>query len=453
MNRVSLFFRRIGETTSEKLTSLTNFFRVSNVNTRASMLLMGLGQLMYGQIGKGILFLFIEILFILFFTLFGFSWLIGLFTLGTVEADPWSGVEGDNSVIFMLLGIFSVFLIGLFIVLYVANVKDANETAKGLINGKKPRKFKEDLLDLLDKKFYKAVLFLPIVGALIFSVLPIVFMILIAFTNYGYPILPPSLVDWVGMENFHKIFSIGDIGPTFFKILGWNLLWAFSTTLINYILGLLLALLLNNKIVKGKAFWRLFPVLAYAIPGFITLTAFKFLFSLGGPINQIITNHGGEAIGFLTKDGTWYARIIGLLVNAWLVIPNVMLLATGILSNINTELYEAARIDGASKSKQFRDITLPFVVFATTPNLITSFISNFNNFGIFYFLRPEVISDGYFLSSDTDLLINWLYRLSIDNSYYSIGAAISLIIFLITSAISLIIYIKSPAYKKEDTFR
>lgn len=278
-------------------------------------------------------------------------------------------------------------------------------------------------------------------------------MILIAFTNYGDKVLPPVLVDWVGFDNFVKIFSIGDIGPTFFKILGWNLLWAFSTTLINYILGLLLALLLNSKLVKGKAFWRFFPVLAYAIPGFIMLSGFKFLFSLGGPINQILQKNGMEAIGFLSKDGTWSARIIGLFVNAWLTIPNVMLLATGILSNISNDLYEAARIDGASKPKQFRDITLPFVVFATTPTLITSFIGNFNNFGVFYFLRSNVMSDGYFSASDTDLLINWLYRLSIDNNYYSIGAAISLIIFIITSSISLIIYIKSPAYKKEDTFR
>ena len=438
---------------SDKFIELTNFFKVSNINTRASMCLMGLGQIMYGQIGKGILYLCIEILFVIFFTLFGFSWLVGLFTLGTVEADPWTGTEGDNSVIFLLLGIFSVFIIVLFISLYISNIKDANETNKNIIQGRKPSTFKEDLLDLLDKKFYKSVLFFPIIGTLIFSILPIVFMILIAFTNYGYPILPPALVDWVGLENFEKIFSIGDIGPTFFKILGWNLIWAFSTTLFNYILCLLLALLLNSKIVKGKAFWRLFPILAYAIPGFITLTAFKFLFSLGGPINQMLEANGHDAIGFLSKDGTWYARIIGLFVNAWLTIPNVMLLATGILSNISNDLYEAARIDGASKAKQFRDITLPFVVFATTPNLITSFIGNFNNFGTFYFLRPNVISDGYFLASDTDLLINWLYRLSIDNSYYSIGAAISLIIFIITSSISLLIYVKSPAYKKEDTFR
>ena len=450
--KIKKFLNKIKNNIADSFIELKNFFKISNFNTKASMCLMGAGQLMYHQIGKGLLYLGIEILYALFMTLFGFSWIVGFFTLGTVEADPWTNVEGDNSVIFLLLGIFAIFITIFFIVLYIANIKDCNNTRKDILQGNPPKKFKTELLELLDKKFYRTVLFLPILGTLVFSVLPIVFMILIAFTNYGY-VLPPSLVDWVGFENFNKLFSIGEIGPTFFKILGWNLLWAFSTTLINYILGLLLALLLNNKIVKGKAFWRLFPVLAYAIPGFITLTAFKFLFSLGGPINQMIEESGNPAIGFLTKDGTWYARIIGLFVNAWLTIPSVMLLATGVLSNISNDLYEAARIDGASKVKQFFDITLPFVVFATTPNLITSFIGNFNNFGVFYFLRPNVISDGYFLSSDTDLLINWLYRLSIDNTYYCIGAAISLIIFIITSAISLIIYVKSPAYRREDTFR
>ena len=91
-----------------------------------------------------------------------------------------------------------------------------------------------------------------------------------------------------------------------------------------------------------------------------------------------------------------------------------MLLATGILSNLNNDLYEAARVDGASAWRQFIKITLPYVLFATTPVLITQFINNFNNFGIFYFLRDGVISDGYFLANNTDLLINWLYRISID---------------------------------------
>ena len=214
-----------------------------------------------------------------------------------------------------------------------------------------------------------------------------------------------------------------------------------------------LALLYNKKCVKGKAIWRAFPILAYAIPGFITLLAFKYMFSNGGPINNIIVDNGGQIIDFLGINSKWMARGIGFFINAWLSVPSIMLLATGVLSNINNDLYEAADIDGASSFLQFRKITLPFVIFSTTPVLISQFIGNFNNFGVFFFLRSDVLSDGYFLASDTDLLINWLYRMSIDNNYYAIGAAISLVIFAITSIVSLSVYVRSAAYKKEDTFR
>ena len=182
------------------------------------------------------------------------------------------------------------------------------------------------------------------------------------------------------------------------------------------------------------------------------------MFSVSGPLNYYITSghlYDNKTIDFLGMDSTWSARIIGLAVNAWLTVPTTMLLATGILSNVQSDLYEAADIDGASKTRQFFDITLPYVIFATTPTLISQFIGNFNNFGTFYFLRGSIISEGYFQASDTDLLINWLYRLSLDgnNSYYSIAAAVSLLIFIITSAISLLVYVRSGSYKKEDTYR
>ena len=177
------------------------------------------------------------------------------------------------------------------------------------------------------------------------------------------------------------------------------------------------------------------------------------MFSYGGPINQMIKATGAAPIGFLDLDAKWMARLIGILVNCWISVPSIMLLATGHLSNRDMSLYEAARIDGATSFQQFRKLTMPFMLFATTPVLLGQFIGNFNNFGIFYFLRGGLYMDGYFLASDTDLLINWLYNLSIDNNYYCIGAAISLIIFIITSAISLAVYVKSPSYREEDTFQ
>ncbi len=278
-------------------------------------------------------------------------------------------------------------------------------------------------------------------------------MILIAFTNYGGSIVPPALVDWVGLDNFRRIITLSQFAPTFFRILGWNLLWAVISTALNYFAGLGLALLLNKDCVKGKAIWRAFPILAYAIPGFITLLAFKFMFSYGGPINQIIRSLGGVAIGFLDLDAKWTARVIGILVNCWISVPSIMLLATGHLSNRDMSIYEAARIDGATRGQQFRSLTLPYMIFTTTPVILSQFVGNFNNFGIFYFLRGGMYMDGYFLASDTDLLINWLYNLSIDNNYYCIGAAISLLIFIITSVISLLVYVRSSAYREEDTFQ
>ena len=424
-----------------------------SVQVKASMIVMGTGQLMYHQWVKGFLYLAVLIAAILYFILTGVSDMIGFFTLGTVEADPWLGTQGDDSVIMLLRGLFSFMVMIAVVLVYRSNVKDIVECDKKVHMGKELPAFGKAVSIFLDRKFYIVALALPVAGVLVFQVIPIVFMILIAFTNYGGDIVPPKLVDWIGIGNFTKILALSDIKNTFFKILGWNLIWAFASTFLNYFGGLGLALLLNKECVKGKKFWRAFPILAYAVPGFITLLAFKFMFSYGGPINYYITSAGGNAVGFLDIDAGIKAKLIGLFVNAWISIPTSMLLATGILSNMNTDLYEAASIDGATKWKQFIKITLPFVIFSTTPVLITSFIGNFNNFGVFYFLRGGLYMDGYFLASDTDLLINWLYNLSIDNNYYGIGAAVSLIIFIITSVISLTVYVRSSAYRKEDTFR
>lgn len=427
--------------------------KVTSKKVKASMIVMGAGQLMAHQYAKGCIFLAILAAFIVYLVTFGVQDIIGFFTLGTVEGDAWLGIEGDNSVMMMLRGIFAFFIIIAMIGLHIVNVRDIQRTEEKIHNGVSIPSFLASLKIFADRKFYVLALILPVTGVLIFNVLPIIFMILIAFTNYGGDIVPPKLVDWIGLDNFKRILALGDLMGTFLKILGWNIVWAVASTAINYFGGLGLALLLNKKCVKGKTIWRAFPILAYAVPGFISLLAFKFMFSYGGPINYYITASGGKAVGFLDIDAGFKAKIIGLMVNAWISIPSSMLLATGILSNMNEELYEAASIDGASRWTQFVKITLPFVIFSTTPVLITTFVGNFNNFGIFYFLRGGLYCDGYFLASDTDLLINWLYNLSIDNNYYGIGAAISLIIFLITSLLSLSVYVRSDAYQKENTFR
>ncbi|MGN1295285.1 MAG: carbohydrate ABC transporter permease [Bacilli bacterium] len=452
-HRIKKFFTNIGSFFKEKFNSAKEIIIEGDHKVTASMCVMGLGQMMYKQWVKGILYLLCQVLFFTYFICRGAKDIFSFFTLGSVESNEWYGIKGDNSIVMLIMGILAIFMLIFYIIIYISNIKDCYNTQCAYDTYKRVNNFKDDVDNLLDKSFYKTALALPIIGVMVFSILPITFMILIAFTNYGGDIVPPKLVDWVGFQNFTKILTLGQFAPTFFKIFSWNMLWAILSTAINYFAGLGLALLLNKKCVKGKVIWRAFPILAYAIPGFISLLGFKFMFSYGGPINYYISLLGGEKIGFLGLNSKWMARFIGLGVNAWISVPSTMLLATGILSNINNDLYEAARVDGASSFRQFRKITLPYVIFATTPVLISQFIGNFNNFGIFYFLRGGLYSDGYFLASDTDLLINWLYNMSIDNNYYSVGAAISLIIFIITSVISLIVYVLSPAYRQEETFR
>lgn len=440
----------------ERIRKAGAFLRWTPWQVRLSMAVMGLGQLCYGQIVKGLFYLGSFAVILTYFIRQGFRDLIGFFTLGTTEENLWLGIPGDNSLTMLILGLFAIFILIFGIVLYVTNVKDAVYTARQVQQGRPVHKFKQTLETAADKKFHVTALSVPMVGVAIFSILPIVFMILIAFTDLGGDVVYPKLASW-SFSAWKKILSLGKIGSTFVKILGWNIVWAVASTALNFVLGLGMALLLNKRNVKGSKFWRAFPILAYAVPGFISMVGFKYMFSQSGPINYYLDQAGLMRIFFLTNDASakWWARGIGLFVNAWISTPSIMLMTTGILSNVDGTLYEAAALDGASAFTQFRKITLPFVIFSTTPVLISQFVGNFNNFGIFFFLRGGVISNyaDYFLASDTDLLINWLYKLSVDNNYYSIGAAISLIIFLITAAVSLSVYVRSAAYKQEDTYQ
>ena len=299
-------FRQLWQKIRNLPSAVKEFFKESGRETYASMCFMGVGQMINGQYIKGLLYMLAEGGLIAYFALRGISDIIGFFTLGTVKADAWLGIEGDNSVIMLLMGIFAWFALGVLVYLYIHNIKDAKKYADMKIFKEHLPSFRDDLSALINSKFYKLALFLPLVGVLIFNVLPIVFMILIAFTNYGGTIVPPELVDW-SLDSFGKLVTGSELSQSFIRILGWNLLWAFASTMFNYFVGLGLAILFNKKCVKGKAIWRAFPVLAYAIPGFITLLAFKFMFSNGGPINNMIVDNGGKIIDFFGINSKWMA--------------------------------------------------------------------------------------------------------------------------------------------------
>ncbi len=440
-------------------------FKEAGIHTKLSLLIFGFANFYHKQILKGFVFLLTEILFILYFIKTGFNNLLGLKTLGTklqeIIIDPDTQIPrmipGDNSMKMLLYGVVSLFAVMLFVIVGITSYKSALNIEKNLKEGKKVNSFIDDIKSLFDINIHKSLLAIPILGLAAFTVIPLVYMILIAFTNYDANHQPPgNLFTWVGLKNFIIIFNSGSVlGSTFWSIFGWTMIWAVFSTFTCYFGGMFLALLINKKEIKFKSYWRIIFVLTVAIPSFVSLLVIRTMLQPSGIINILLKEYGfiTESLPFLTNT-TW-ARFTVIFVNMWIGIPFSMLITTGILMNIPKELYESAKLDGAGPRHIFRYITLPYMLFVTTPYLITNFISNINNFNAIYFLTdggPKTL-DYFKGAGKTDLLVTWLYKLTVDSYDYSYSAAIGIIIFVISAVISLLIFRRTSAYKNEQGFQ
>lgn len=435
--------------------------------TKLSFLIMGFGNLAHKQIVKGLGFLAIEVGFIVFMAMSGVQNLINLFTLGTVEThdEVVPGkilpvrVFGDNSMLFLLFGVLTVMVIIAFVFVWRANIKSARHVQKLEMQGKKIPSLLDDIKLYLDEKFHITLLTLPIIGILTFTILPLVYMICVAFTNYDKDHqVPGNLFHWVGFANFGNVL-IGDerMSTTFFGVLGWTIVWAFFATFTNYFAGIIVALIINQKEVKFKKLWRSILVLTIAMPQFISLLVMRCFFSNYGVVNRTLINLGildsvDSAIPFF-EDPT-LAKITVIFVNMWVGIPHTMLMSSGILMNIPQDLYEAATVDGANKVQMFFKITLPQIIFTTTPYLIQTFIGNINNFNLIYLLTGGgPVSSKYYAAGRTDLLVTWLYKLTADNRDYNLASTIGILIFIISATFSLLTYRNTKSYKEEDAFQ
>ncbi|CUH92220.1 carbohydrate ABC transporter permease [Herbinix luporum] len=456
-----------GRKETEKRNSIGKIFIKGDLLTKLSFLIMGASNLFRGQIIKGLLFLFIELVYLYYMITAGASALVGLRTLGTktqtMVMDETLGIfvvqKGDNSMLILLAGVVTIFVSVVFLVAWKANLNAAKEAQELQEQGKKLPSFAMDLASYFDKKLYRTLMALPLVGILLFTVLPLFFMILIAFTNFDNAHQPPgNLFTWVGLDNFKTLLLSGQkIGKTFWPVLGWTIIWAILATFLNYIGGILLALLINREGTKLKGMWRTIFVISIAIPQFVSLLAIRLMLKNDGPINYLLQEMGiigeKEFLPFLSNP-TW-ARVTVVVVNLWVGIPYTMLVVTGILKNIPKELYEAAKVDGANPFVIFVKITMPYVLFVTSPYLITQFIGNINNFNVIYFLTGGgPLSLDYYQAGKTDLLVTWLYRLTTGNTKdYSYASAIGIIVFMLSATFSLITYRFTSSYKREEEFQ
>lgn len=464
---IGKFFKNIG-----------SMFSRGSFGTKLSYFIFGAGNFYHKQYIKGALFLLLQVAIILFMVLcpsvngtpYGYKALANL-GLKNVSEGGWDPVLQEKTHpsechLMILFGFVTIAVILIYIILWYKNIQSSFKADMDKKIGKKPSTFKEDLQSLFDQKFHITMLTPTCIAALVFTVLPTIFMIALAFTTYNEQYMNDNntkLFSWNGIQNFVSVFSgegsLGfEIKNRFLPVLGWTFIWAIFATLTCYFGGIILALLINKKGLKGKKIFRTVFVMTIAIPQFISLLAVRNILGEYGPINKLLMDLGWttNAIGFLglkASDSELLAKVMVIVINMWVGIPYTMLMTTGILMNIPADLYEAGRVDGASTTKMFFKITLPYVIFITTPYLISSFVGNINSFNTIYLLTGGGPTYTGYQAGGTDLLVTWLYKVTIDQHSYNTGAVIGIFTFLITATITLITYRRSKAYNEEDTFQ
>ena len=459
-----------GETSVLK--RISKAYKDGSIATKLSFFVSSAGHFWHRQYIKGLLYLAVQVAFTL-FLLFGggrallhlFSGDLGVKTSGEVwneQLQIFEKVRGDNSFLVLLYGVSSLLLTLGYGLVCLQSVQSSYRADLLLRTGKPLPSAKEEISFLINQRFHIPLLAPAMLGLLIFTVLPLIFMVLIAFTSYDYAHMPPGkLFDWVGLSNFKALFSLSggssSFALVFLRVLAWTLVWALLATFSNYFLGLLLALAINRKGIRGKAFFRTMFVLSIAVPQFVSLLLMQKILDGDGILNKLL----GTNLLWLAdqRHFSLLPRVMILLVNIWVGVPYTMLMATGILMNIPSDYFEAARIDGASPVKAFVHVTLPYMLQVTTPYLITQFVTNVNNFNVIWLLTGGGPVDNLYYgggtqAQSTDLLVTWLYRLTTDkNPRYNVAAVIGIIIFVICSAASLVVYGKSTANRSEEEFQ
>ena len=429
-----------------------------------SCLVMGLTHFTVGQYIKGLIFLAIEVAFLGFMVIEGggLHWLGLLPSLGDrATEEVWNDdlgiyeyIQGDNSQQILLYAVATIVVAVVFIVIWRASVRSGYLGLSIKRSGKKVPTFWEDVKALFDGNIHKLLMFFPFAMLTIFTIVPLVYMMLMAFTNYGRTGDHLTLFDWVGLKNFISLFDNSSaLGRQFFPVLKWTIIWAFFATFLNFFAGTIMAMIINRPSTKFKGLWRTILSLTIAVPQFVSLLIIRTMFKSEGAVNQLLLSWGwiDTALPFFT-NATW-ARVTIIIINCWVGIPYTVMSVTGILQNIPAEQYEAARIDGANTFQQFMNVTLPYMIFVMTPQLISSFTGNVNNFNIIYLLSgggPTYIGDS---AGQTDLLVTWLYKLTIDNQQYNLAAVIGILTFVVLATVALLTYRNSGSYKDEEGFK
>jgi arabinogalactan oligomer/maltooligosaccharide transport system permease protein len=422
----------------------------------ASLVFMGLGHIIFlKQYLKGILLALIEVVMI-FLSPRVIMVLYHLITLGDPRPDlPIR--QRDNSIFMLIDGVMMLAILGIYLAVYVISARSALRTWDEYeITGRMPKN-KNPFNELLNQAFPILGLSPTVLMIVFFVIVPLVFSVLVAFTNYSTPdhIPPNNTVDWVGAKNFIAMFGgektwTGALG----RVAGWTLVWGALATFTCYFGGTILAVALHESKIKLIPFFRTIFILPYAVPAVVSMLVWQNLLngSFGTVNKTLIALHilqEGAIIPWLSNE--WLAKFTCVLVNFWAGVPYFMLLITGTLTAIPKDIYEASSIDGANKLQTFIKITLPLILYQTMPLIIMSFTFNINNFGAIFFLtggQPIVADTTTTSAAGTDILVTWIYKLTITLMDYKYASVLAVMIFIVLAPFAVFNFRRTKSFKE-----
>lgn len=419
-----------------------------------SIIFMGLSHILYlKQYIKGIFFVLIELCFIVFSPNI-INKIIGLITLGEQQPDLSVKLR-DNSIFMLIDGIIVVMLVILFIGIYIISIKSALDEYKDYCREGFIKKSK--INDISTKTFPIIGLSPAVIMVVFFVVVPLIFSGCIAFTDYSLPdhIPPNNTVNWVGFDNFRALFgSDATWAGAFGRVALWTIIWAILATFTCFALGMFVAIILKERKIKITPIYRLIFILPYAVPSVISMLVWANL--LNGSFG--IVNRTLMELGWIKNIIPWLsnptlAKATCVFVNLWAGFPYFMLLVMGTMTSISEDLFEAAKIDGATSYQTVKKITLPLVLYQTAPLLIMGFAHNINNFGAIYFLTAgnPVVSDTTITNAGgTDILVTWIYNLTTGALKYNYASVIAVIIFVVLAPFAIWNFRKTKSYKEGE---
>ena len=240
----------------------------------------------------------------------------------------------------------------------------------------------------------------------------------------------------------------------FGRVAVWTIIWGFLATITCYAGGLIMAVVLHESKIKIKPVFRSIFILPYAIPTVVSMLVWKNL--LNGSFG--IVNRTLMELGLIEKtipwlSDLWLARFVCVMINLWAGFSYFMLLIMGNMTAISPDIYEAAKIDGANKFYMFRKITLPLVLFQTTPLIIMSLTHNINNFGAIYFLTgglPKVADSTLTSAGGTDILVTWIYQLTVTLMKYNYASVLAVVIFIVLAPLAIWSFRNTKSFKEGE---